>query len=96
MSLVSERKEDNREMLRSLHIIMPMAGEGSRFLKEKYKNRIKTRKNVKSGINIFRCWIQCLSESCLATSKQRKGYVMTLNCNLILTFKNVRLLRLKN
>jgi hypothetical protein len=34
MSLVSERKEDNREMQRSLHIIMPMAGEGSRFLKE--------------------------------------------------------------
>ena len=34
MSLVSKRKEDNREMQRSLHIIMPMAGEGSRFLKE--------------------------------------------------------------
>ena len=34
MSLVSERKEDNREMQRSLHIIMPMSGEGSRFLKE--------------------------------------------------------------
>lgn len=33
MSLVSERKEDNREMQRSLHI-MPMAGVGSRFLKE--------------------------------------------------------------
>ena len=28
-------KEVNRKMQRSLHIIMPMAGEGSRFLKEK-------------------------------------------------------------
>ena len=34
MSLVSERKEDNREIQRSLHIIMPMAGEESWFLKE--------------------------------------------------------------
>lgn len=37
MSLVSERKEDNKEMQRSLHIIMPMVGEGSRSLKEERK-----------------------------------------------------------
>lgn len=32
------KRSDNRErtfMLRPIHVIMPMAGEGSRFLKEK-------------------------------------------------------------
>ena len=28
-SMVGERKEDNRKMQRSLHIMMPMAGEGN-------------------------------------------------------------------
>ena len=38
-----------------------MVGKGRRFLKEKYKNRIKTRKNVKSGINICLCHFFLLS-----------------------------------